>query len=67
MYVQPKVGKKITLSQLNAWYMESLQKGESLEIFPCNPTEVPFLWCKAVINDRDDIATLTQWLGGVPE
>lgn len=66
MNISPEIGKPISLIQLNLWYMESLQKNETLEIFPCNPTDVPFLWCKATISNRDDIATLTQWLGGIP-
>jgi len=66
MNISPELGRPITLTELNTWFMESLQKNELLEIYPCNPTDVPFLWCKAVIVNRDDIATLTQWLGGIP-
>ena len=66
MNINPKSGSQYTLSDLEIWFSEAQQKGEVLEIFPCNPEDVPFLWSKATIKTRDDIATLTQWLGGIP-
>ena len=57
--------KEYTLTDLLAWFQESQQKQETLFINPCNPKDVPFLQTSATINCRDDIATLTQWLGGL--
>ncbi len=64
MKINPK--EPYTLTQLNIWFMEAIQKGETLEIFPVNPTEVPFLQCGMELKERDDVACLTQWLGGLP-
>jgi hypothetical protein len=66
MIIHPEVGKQYGLAQLYKWYAESKNKGEVLEIDPCNPKDVPYLWTKAIINSTDDVATLTQWLGGIP-
>ena len=47
-------------------FSQAQEDGEVLEIFPCNPKDVRMLWTKMVIKERDDIAVLTQWLGGIP-
>lgn len=56
-----------SLRQLKEWFKEAQQKDEELIINPCNPKDVPFLHCSMTIRCRDDIAILTQWLGGIPE
>lgn len=67
MIVNPKSGTQYTLTQLVKWFFEAREKGETLEIYPCNPMDVPLLWTRATVNSTDDITCLTQWLNGVPE
>lgn len=63
MIVNPD--KEYTLTELFTWFQEAQQKQETLFVNPCNPSDVPFLQTSATINCRDDIACLTQWLGGL--
>lgn len=63
MIVNPD--KEYALTELFCWFQEVQQKNEPLFINPCNPKDVPFLQTSATINCRDDIAILTQWLGGL--
>jgi hypothetical protein len=65
MIVNPT--EKYTLTQLEKWFETAQELKETLYIDPCNPTDPPVLrtWC--VINTHDDLAVLTQWLGGLPE
>ena len=65
MLITPKKGKMYRLTDLHKWFAQALAKGEVLEIFPANPTDSEMLWTKAVISSQDDIAALTQWLGGI--
>jgi len=65
MIVTP--GEEYTLTQLNAWFEQAQAEGQILVLDPCNPADVPFLRTKATIATRDDIAVLTQWLGGLKE
>jgi hypothetical protein len=49
------------------WYKEAQLQGEELIIDPCNPRDPKILHTWTVIRNRDDIAVLTQWLGGMLE
>jgi len=66
MIVNPNPGEQYTMKDLDAWFSQAQEDGEDLEIFPCNPKDAKMLWTKMVIKEKDDIAVLTQWLGGIP-
>lgn len=59
--------KEYTLTDLMNWFKESQEKKEELIIDPCNPIAPKFLHAKIIIRCYDDIAVLTQWLGGLKQ
>jgi hypothetical protein len=66
MIINPEQGKEYTLSQLETWWMIAQQTPEQeLIIDPCNPGMPKILQTKATIRKMDDLAVLTQWLGGL--
>lgn len=66
MIVHPTPGKKYTIEQLHRWFDEARSKGEELVLSPCNPWEPLLLQSKATANTMDDVAVITQWVGGLP-
>ena len=57
--------QEYTLTELQGWFDDAQKEGEVLFLDPCNPGDVPFLRTTATIATRDDMAVLTQWLGGL--
>ena len=67
MLVKPKAGTIYGMKQLEEWFAESQKRGEKLVISPCNPKDTLMIQTKATIRCWDDMAILTQWLGGLNE
>ncbi len=65
MVVNPT--QEYTLTELQAWFEQAQGEGKTLVIDPCNPGDVPYLQTWASVDTRDDMAVLTQWLGGLKE
>lgn len=66
MIINPEQGKEYTLKQLKTWWFFAQQTEEKeLIIDPCNPAMPKILQTKATILKDDDLAVLTQWLGGL--
>jgi hypothetical protein len=63
MIVDPT--KEYTLTELRSWFSKAINNKEELTIDPCNPQDAPVLQTKAIIRTMDDLAILTQWLGGI--
>lgn len=58
--------KQYRMSELLAWWNFSKSFGQELTINPINPEAPKLLQCSMTITCDDDIASLTQWLGGLP-
>jgi hypothetical protein len=63
MIVRPD--KEYTLTDVMKWFEESKANQEVLIIDPCNPLDAKSLQARITIKSIDDIAVLTQWLGGM--
>lgn len=63
MLIHPN--SEYTIEDLLFWFKQAREKNEVLVIDPCNPNDPKLLQTIATIRTPDDIAVLTQWLGGL--
>lgn len=54
-----------TWAELDEWFAKAQEQRKVLVLDPCNPRDVPFFHTRAYLRTRDDVAVLSQWLGGL--